>query len=411
MKILVLAPDVPATSGMPGSPRLFSLCRELSRQHELFLVTYRSSQERYQAFIDDPATAGVFAKIEILTDPPAIQWWGQQWHRLHLAAHFEMRYRHAGYYQSICERIRELCVQAHIEFIYVDRLEMSQYFDCQMSIPAVIDLHDSMTLLSRRMLAVDQGWHKRLTAYLFLICVKRLEGNLRRTFDLIVMNSAVDEQIIKELSDEPKTLTITNGVDTEYFVPDSTLQETDKIVFTGVMGYAPNEDAALYFVEKIFPLVKAKRPRAQFWIVGSEPSEKVKALTRTAGVHVTGKVQDVRPHVRSASVFVCPLRVGSGVKNKILAALAMRKAVVATSISVDGLDVSDNREVLLADGPEAFANKVLRLLENEPDAERLGANGLAKVQRLYSWAAMGKTLEAAMESVRASQHDRWVRQV
>ena len=117
MKILVLAPDVPATSGMPGSPRLFNLCRELSQRHELFLLTHRSSQERYQDFLNDPATSHVFRRVEVLPDSPSVRWWGQQWHRLHLAAYFETRFRHAGYYRSIRERIRELCIRERTQAV------------------------------------------------------------------------------------------------------------------------------------------------------------------------------------------------------------------------------------------------------------------------------------------------------
>ena len=391
---------------MPGSPRLFNLSRELSRHHELFLLTHRSSQERYQAFLNDPTTSHVFTRVEMLPDPPAVRWWGQQWHRVHLAGHFETRYRHAGYYRSIRDRIRDLCIHERIDLIHVDLLAMTQYVDPQMNIPAIVDVHDSQTLLYRRMLTVERGWRKRLSAYLGLITAKRLEGTLGRTFDLIVTNSTVDEQVIRELSTEPKTLTITNGVDMEYFAPDSTLPEADKIVFTGVMGYAPNEDAALYFVEDIFPLVKAKCPQVQFWIVGSGPSERVKALTGISGIHVTGKVEDVRPYVRSATVFVCPLRVGSGVKNKILAAMAMQKATVATSMSIDGLDLEDDREVLLADEPQAFAEKVVRLLTDQKAAQQLGGNGLARVQGQHSWAAMGNALETAIQSVMASRNGR-----
>ena len=403
MKILVLAPDVPATSRMPGSPRLFNLCRELSRVHELILLTYCSSRERHQEFLKDPTTSRVFARVEVLPDPPAAGWWGQQWHRVHLAAHFETRYRNAGYYRSMCARIRELCVREGIDLIHVDLLAMIQYVDQLMNVPAIIDLHDSMTLLSRRMLNAERGWRKRLSAYLGLIAAQRLERNLGKTCDLIITNSTVDEQVIRGLSPRLNTLTIANGVDMEYFAPDSTVLEADKIVFTGVMDYAPNEDAALHFVEDIFPLVKAKRPDLQFWIVGSGPSERVKALTRISGVHVTGKVEDVRPYVRSATVFVCPLRIGSGVKNKILAAMAMQKATVATSISIDGLDLTDNREVMLADEPWLFADKVVRLLTDEKAAQQLGNNGLARVQSQYSWAAKGKALESAIQSVMSSR--------
>lgn len=406
MKILVLAPDIPATSRMPGSPRLFNLCRELSHRHELLLLTHRSSQERTQAFLNDPTVSHVFGRVEELPDPPAADWWGQQRHRLHLAGHFETRYRQAGYYRSIHDRIRDLCIHERIDLIYVDCLAMTQYVDPQMNIPAIVDVHDSQTLLWRRMLNTERDWRKRLSVYSALITAKRIEGGLGRTFDLIVTNSNIDEEIIRELSPKAKTLTITNGVDMEYFAPDSILPEADKLVFTGVMGYAPNEDAAMYFAEDIFPLVKAKRPEVQFWIVGSGPSERVKALTGISGIHVTGKVDDIRPYVNSATVFVCPLRVGSGVKNKILAAMAMQKATVATSMSIEGLDLADGREVLLADEPQAFADKVVRLLTDRKAAQQLGGNGLARVQGQYSWAAMGKELETAIQSVMVSRNGR-----
>lgn len=398
----MLGPDIPATSQMTGSPRLFNLCRELSRSHELFLVTFQSSHERYHAFLNDPATPPVFRGIEILPDPPAVHWWGQQWHRAHLAAHFETRYRHPGYYWSICQRIKDVCSREQIDLIHTDLLPMTQYLNPRWNLPAIVDLHDSTTLLCQRMMNAERHWKRRLPIYLGLLRVRWLEARLGKTFDLIITNSIVDEQVIRELSTHSKTLTITNGVDMEYFTPNSSQLEPDKIVFTGVMGYAPNEDAALYFARDIFPLIKTRRPLAQFWIVGSEPSERVKALTRIPGIHVTGKVDDVRPYVWSATVFVCPLRLGSGVKNKILAAMAMEKATVATPLSIDGLDVADDRELLLAGDPETFADKVVRLLVDPEEVCRLGTNGLACVRRKYSWSAMGKSLDAAIHSVSAA---------
>jgi glycosyltransferase involved in cell wall biosynthesis len=98
--------------------------------------------------------------------------------------------------------------------------------------------------------------------------------------------------------------------------------------------------------------------------------------------------------------------VGSGVKNKILVAMAMQKATVATSLSIEGLDLMDNKEVLLADNPHAFADKVMYLLMHPEEALRLGLNGLKRVQERHSWAAMGKALETAVQSVMASRNGR-----
>ena len=121
----------------------------------------------------------------MLPEPPPVHWWGQQWHRVHLAAHFETRYRHASYYRSIRKRVQDRCISERIDLIYVDLLAMSQYVDPLMNIPAIVDLHDSMTLLSQRMLNAERGWRKRLSAYLGLIGAKRLERTLGGTFDLL----------------------------------------------------------------------------------------------------------------------------------------------------------------------------------------------------------------------------------
>ncbi len=399
MKILMLATDIPATSRMPGSPRLFNLCRELARHHELVLAARCSSQDRYRAYLDDPSSPKVFRRIELLPEPSGPSWWGHQQHRLRRAAYFETRYQYPGYFGSVRESIRALCREEHVDLIYVDLIMMAQYVDPAWRIPAVVDLHDSMTHLATRMVRSERRWRKRLAAYGLLMSVRRLERGLGNIFDLIVTNSPVDEQVLKGLSPDLRTLTITNGVDMEFFSPDATRVDPDKLVFTGVMGYAPNEDAAMYFADDILPLVRQKRPEVTFWIVGSDPSERLKAYGTRPGVHVTGKVDDVRPYVRSSALFVCPLRVGSGVKNKILAAMAMEKATVATPLSIDGLDVTDGREMLLAGDSQAFAGKVVRLLADQVEVRRLGTNGLACVRRNYSWAAMGKALDEAIQSL------------
>lgn len=399
MKILVLATDIPATSRMPGSPRLFNLCRELARQHVLILAARCSSPERYRSYVTDPASRDVFKRIVTLPEPPGPSWWGRQQHRLRQAAYFETKYHCPGYFRSVRESILTLCREEHIDLIYVDLIMMAQYVDPTRHIPAIIDLHDSMTHLATRTVRSEPGWSKRFAAYRMLMCMRRLERTLGSVFDLIITNSPVDEQVIKSLSQDMRTLTIPNGVDMEFFTPDATKVEPGKLVFTGVMGYGPNEDAAIYFADDILPLVRRKCPDATFWIVGSDPSERLKAYGKRPGIYVTGKVDDVRPYIRSSALFVCPLRVGSGVKNKILAAMAMEKAMVATPLSVDGLDVVDDREVLLAGDPQTFADKVVRILADEREVRRLGTSGLACVRRNYAWSAMGKALDEAIQSV------------
>mgnify|MGYP001563506917 CR=1 FL=1 len=399
MKILVLAADVPATSRMPGSPRLFNLCQELSRHHEMMLMALSSSSLRLERFSNDPATKEVFKRVHILPSPSRASWLGQQWHRLRLGAYFETRFRHRDYHNVISAEILNMAVAEEVDLVYVDLIVMAQYIDSRMLKPVIVDMHDSWTLLLRRTLVSDQRILSRLRTLLSLISARRLEKAIVGSCDLVITNSSVDERVVRELSGSLKTITISNGVDTRFFTPINGDVNSNMLVFTGVMSYHPNEDAAIYFAEVILPLIKVSRPQVEFWIVGSQPSERVRALEKISGVHVTGEVEDVRPFLQKASVFVCPLRVGSGVKNKILAALAMEKAIVASTISVDGLDLANRRDLLLADDPASFAESVLRLLDDPREARHLAANGLARVQRQYSWAAMGRTLEGCIQSV------------
>ena len=129
MKILVLAPNIPATSRMPGSPRLFSLSRELSRAHEIVLASFCSSQDRYRAFLSDPASQKVFKRVELLPEPPPVTWWGQQWHRAHLAAHFETRYRQPEYHRAIRVKDPRTLRARENRLIHADLLAMAQYVD------------------------------------------------------------------------------------------------------------------------------------------------------------------------------------------------------------------------------------------------------------------------------------------
>jgi glycosyltransferase involved in cell wall biosynthesis len=159
------------------------------------------------------------------------------------------------------------------------------------------------------------------------------------------------------------------------------------------MDYGPNEDAAIHFAENILPLIQQRQPEVQFWVVGKDPTERVRALADRPGVHVTGGVPDVRPYLGKAGLFVCPLRYGTGVKNKLLAALAMQKPVVATRRSLDGLELRENEDLLVADEPAEFAAKVVQLIENPGQARRLARTGRAFVGDTYSWESSGKALE------------------
>ncbi len=400
MNILVLGSEIPATTNMPGSPRLFSLCRSLSVHHRLTLVVFSQGPERYESFRDDPMAAGVFEEIVVLPKAPAYSWWRQQVHRLRKEASFVTRSRTPAYFAAQRQRIRDVCARGSFDVVYADGLPVSQYLmEAGLECPAIIDLHDCFTLLFSRTMQAEPRWLRRMALYTESRSIARLERSLSRVFSRIITNSSVDEAYLKSLDPAANTLTIGNGVDSEFFGPSDAEPDMAKVVFTGVMDYGPNEDAAVYFGEAILPLIREHHPDVQFWVVGKDPTERVRALAERPGVRVTGGVPDIRPYLQSAGIFVCPLRFGAGVKNKLLAALAMNKAVVATRLSVEGLDLREDEDLLLADDPAEFAARVVQLIENADFARQLGKTGQATVKDKYSWERSAKLLEDTLRSV------------
>ena len=399
MNILVLTFDIPATSNMPGSPRLFNLCRSLARQHRLTLVTLGRNQERSQVFLDDPTTAGVFERIIVLPNPPPPRWWGTQVHRFRQEVHFATRSRNARYHAEQCRSVRDLFLEGGFDVFYVDGLLMAQYvMDTGMERPAIIDLHDCLTRLFARTTRIERNWLRKLALYLETRSMARCERSLSRVFSTVITNSPVDEEYLKGVAPTARTLTIGNGVDTTFFRPADTEGDLHQLIFTGVMNYGPNEDAAVHFADNVLPLIQHRQPAAQLWVVGKDPTAKVRQLSDRPGVHVTGGVPDVRPYMEKAGIFVCPIRYGSGIKNKLLAALAMQKPVVATRQSLDGLDLREQMDLLVADEPTEFAAKVVQLIEDPDHARRLATSGRAFVGNRYSWESSARTLEDVLLS-------------
>lgn len=162
------------------------------------------------------------------------------------------------------------------------------------------------------------------------------------------------------------------------------------------MDWLPNEDGMLYFCREILPLIQRRAPEVSLGIVGRAPTPAVKRLAETRGIEVTGRVDDVRPHVARADVYVVPLRIAGGTRLKIFEAMAMGKAVVSTSIGAEGLPVSPGRNIVIADEPAAFAGEVVRLLGDEVERRKLEQAARQLVVERYDWSVVARELEAAL---------------
>jgi sugar transferase (PEP-CTERM/EpsH1 system associated) len=203
-----------------------------------------------------------------------------------------------------------------------------------------------------------------------------------------------------------RVVTIGNGVDALYFGAgdgEGTPGDGGDVALVGAMDYRPNVDAAKWFLDNVWPAVRAARPQARFSIVGARPAAELKARAGRDGVLVAGRVADVRPYLRAAKAVIAPLMIARGVQNKVLEAMAAGRPVVATSAANAGVDAAPGREILIADEPGAFAAAVIRLLERPEAGSAIGAAARARAIRDFDWESRLARLDTLVDRLLAPQ--------
>jgi len=205
-----------------------------------------------------------------------------------------------------------------------------------------------------------------------------------------------DALFLRRICSRANVVTIPNGVDCEYFRPLGSREVYPSLIFEGNMSFGPSVDAICYFHSEVLPKIKSQIPETKLWIVGKDPTKEIQNL-EAKDVTVTGYVEDVRPYLDRASVFVCPMRKGAGIKNKILQAWAMGKAVVCTSIALAGLHANPEENVIVADNSDHFAAQVVRLLKDESLRKAVGERAKRTVRDRYSWRQQAELLEATVK--------------
>jgi sugar transferase (PEP-CTERM/EpsH1 system associated) len=193
---------------------------------------------------------------------------------------------------------------------------------------------------------------------------------------------------------------IPNGVDAGYFAPDPSRPSpypphSVPIVFTGAMDYWPNVDAVCWFARDVLPAIRRERPDAGFHIVGMNPAAAVRALARLPGVHVVGRVPDMRPYLQHARVVVAPLRVARGIQNKVLEAMAMGRPVVATPECAFAVGARNGVELAVADGAGAFVQAALRVMA-AATGDAMGAAARAAIVARHGWAPNAARIAALL---------------
>jgi sugar transferase (PEP-CTERM/EpsH1 system associated) len=219
-----------------------------------------------------------------------------------------------------------------------------------------------------------------------------LERRVARESDYSTFVSEAEARMFRTLVPEraSSVVGVSNGVDCDYFNPagdypvpyDTALPN---FVFTGTMDYAPNVDAVTWFAQNILPAIRPTLPLARFHIVGANPAPAVRNLARLDGVHVTGRVPDVRPYLAHATAAVAPMRIARGIQNKVLEAMAMARPAIVTSDALEGIDAAPETELVLANDAAAFAEAACRLAADAEEGRRIGAAARRRVDADFSW--------------------------
>ncbi len=265
--------------------------------------------------------------------------------------------------------------------------------------PILLFEHNVEYLIWKRLHDVERGTLRRALLGIEWRKMRRYEARACRRAALTVAVSEADRALLGAGARDADIRAIPTGVDTTYFHPNGTVEKPATLVFTGAMDWYPNEDAILHFMATMLPEVRRRIPGVTLAVVGRNPSARLKDAGKAAGVEVTGTVADVRPHVAEAAVYVVPLRIGGGTRLKIFEALAMGKAVVATTVGAEGLPIVPGEHYVRADDPAEFARAVVGLLE-DPDRRRaLGDAGRRLVEARHSWERIGREFEALCEEI------------
>jgi len=287
------------------------------------------------------------------------------------------------------------------DVVQIEWIEMAPYLDTVASAPGqpliVYDDHNAEYVLQERAFRSDlrQPSRAHAAAYSFVQWrrLRRCEAAICRRADRVVACSAADATALQRIVPGLLVHVVPNGVDTATYQPQP-VPPVASLVFTGKMDFRPNVDAALWLVGDILPRIRQAWPEVTLALVGQRPGPAVARLAREPGVTVTGRVDDVRPYIAGAAVYVAPLRMGGGTRLKLLEAMAMGAAIVSTRLGAEGLPVEAGRHLLLADDAADFANAVLSLLSDPAQRSALGREAHRLAEAEFDWSRIVPRFEA-----------------
>lgn len=386
----------PANTG--GKIRSSQLFERLARLHDLTMVSFKTADEGPDRVEMMRACCTRLETVPFVDRPKGSPGFFMELARnlVSSQAFTIAKYDSPAMRQTLADLLRD----EPYDVLVCDFLHPSTNVLSTSVVPKILFQHNVESVIRQR--HYQTAANPLLKAYLYWdwLRLKRFEGEAARAFDHCIMVSEQDSETMRQLYGVRTSSPIPTGVDVEYFQPCEPEAPGHNIVFTGSMDWFPNEDAVGYFVRDVLPRIQQQLD-VTFWVVGRTPSEAVRRLGREhPNVRVTGTVDDVRPYIDRAGVYVVPLRIGGGTRIKIFEAMAMAKPVVSTTIGAEGLPVSHGDNVILADEAARFASEVVRLLNTPAERRRIGDAARVLVVERYTWDVAARRFSDICEAVR-----------
>jgi len=395
MRLLYLAHRIPYPPNKGDKIRSYHHVRHLAQRHDVSLFT----------FVDDADDEDGAARLrEYCREVVTI--------RLHKPVALARgalclgagRSLSEGYYRSRAMRqaIARAAGGEPFDVAWAFSSVMAQYLEAANAPRRVVDCVD-VDSEKWRQFGHDSGGPLRQAYFIEASRLRTFEAGIGRAADHVLFVSEAEATLFRSFCPDARSVrVIPNGVDTAYFRPSGTASAAvaPTVLFTGALDYRPNIDAVLFFAREVLPLVRREIPDARFLAVGHRPAPELLREVRKhdGALRIAGSVPDIRPYFAEASVYAAPLRLGRGVQNKVLEAMAMRLPVVASPAAVAGLVVEDGAHALVADTAERFAAAVVSLLRDPQRASRLCAAAAKLISERYTWSANLKLLDECLET-------------
>ena len=401
MKILWLSHVIPYPPKGGVLQRCYNLIKEVSKYHEIQLLsfiqtdilkamfssvdkglseakTHLSAFTKYQEYIDIPCERSKYGKellaltSLITSDPYSINW------------------LKSNKMETSIDRILK---ESDFDIVHFDTISLAPYASHFPDIPKVMDHHNIESHMMLRRAQQEKNILKK--AYYYQEAKKLLtyEKSVCPLFDLHITCSSLDSDRLRDINNSLSIKEVPNGVDVEYFQPMRTNELDNNLIFAGSLNWYPNIDAMLFFADEIWPQLRTENPTVIMNVVGNSPHPRLIELAKSdERFLVHGFVDDVREYISKSSIYVCPIRDGGGTKLKVLDAFAMGMATVAHPVACEGIAVKDGFNVLLAETPSEFVDKINYLLQHPDLRTRIGDNARETALKHYSFEMIGSQL-------------------